>query len=153
MTKRIAADTEELLERASVDRQSEGVGREKRYIFNGDPPPQYPGYAIRPNAKATRRKVSTFNIILVLFGVAVSTVLYIGNFIAVNQLAFEVNQLQTKYEKITHANAVLEADINRKSSWERIGTIATAELGLQHPKEQPVLVDIEEDKLERVGTE
>jgi len=150
MKKRRISDTEELLERASADQVAEKVRQERRYIFNGDPLPPYPGYAIRPNKRVVRRKVSTFNIILLLFGLSISSVAYISNFLMVNQLVMEIGQLDTRYKEIVNANAALQAEINRKSAWERIGTIASEELGLRHPTEQPTWFETDDEKLEKV---
>jgi cell division protein FtsL len=130
--------------------QDEAPAQATRYIYNGDPPPRFPGYAMRPNKRAIRRKVSVFNIILFLFGIATAIVLYIGNFITVNQLAIEVGQLQTRYAKIQNTNETLRAEIHRKSSLERIGGIAAKGLGLQYPKEQPIWIEIDQDELEHV---
>jgi len=150
MSKKLAEDIEEVLHRARVDTpaKQEGPGRENRYIYNGSVPPGSIGYAIRPNKKAARRKVSTFNIILGLFGCGLAIILYVSNIIAVNQLAFEVSQLQAKYDKVVNANAVLSAEINRKSGWERIARIAT-QMGLKYPTEQATRFDVEEDELEK----
>ena len=150
MGRKNAADVEELIERVinSPVSPSEESEREKRYIFGGDVHPKAPGYAIRQNKKGIHRKASTFNILLILFGSAVAIILYIGNIIAVNQLAVEVSQLQTKLDKIENINAVLQAEINRKSGLERIGKIATEKFGLQYPKEQPIWFDVDEEKVQ-----
>ena len=153
MARNNGGETEQQVERPKAAVQDGLPRQDKRYVYNGDPTPRFPGYAMRPNKKVTRRKVSVFNIILLLFGTAAAIVLYIGNFIAVNQLAYDVSQLQMKYDKIRNANATVQAEINRKSGWERIGSIATKELGLQHSKEQPVWIEIDEEKLERVTSE
>ena len=144
-------DVEDRANRSRPPAHENPPARDKRYVYNGDPAPRFPGYAMRPNKKAIRHKYSTFNIILLLFGAAVAIVLYIGNFLAVNQLAYDIGQLQTQYDKIQNSNATLRAEINRKSGWERIGAIATKELGLQHSKEQPTWIEIDEEKLERVN--
>jgi cell division protein FtsB len=146
-------DMEMLLERAAGPQGAEKVRREKRYIYNGEKPGSAgntPGYAMRPNKRAVRRRVSTFNIILILFAAAVSAVLYIGNFLAVNQLALDVDRMEARYQEIENANAALRADLNRKSALEHIGAIATERLGLQPPKEQPIWFDVETEKLENV---
>lgn len=152
MSKKIAGDVEDLLHRARVDSlgNQEITGKENRYIYNGSPTSGSAGYAIRPNKRAARRKVSTFNIILVLFGCALAIILYISNIIAVNQLAVEVNQLQAKYDRIENVNAVLSSEISRKSGWDRIGKIAIEQLGLKYPSEQATRFDIDMDELEKI---
>lgn len=155
MAVRSDADTREMLGRSRIDLppRVERTEPEKRYIFGGETRSTFPGYAARPNKKGVRRKYSIFNSILLLFGAAVGIILYIGNFVAVNQLAMDVNQLQTEYEKIMNSNAALRAEINRKSGWERIGIIATEQLGLRYPKVQATWFTIDEDKLEKAGAQ
>ncbi len=134
-----------------LDRAAEKPRREPRYVYNGDSPGTagpVPGYAMRPNKRTVRRKVSTFNIILLLFAVAVSAVLYIGNFLAVNQLAVDVDRMDVRYQEITNANAALRAELDRKSALERIGAVASERLGLQTPKEQPVWFEVDPKQLE-----
>ncbi|MDE3057701.1 MAG: septum formation initiator family protein [Bacteroidota bacterium] len=124
-----------------------------RQIYNGDmiadPQDSVPGYAVRPNKKAARRKHSTFNIVGALFLLAVVSLLYTSNVIAVNQLAKEVNDLTNRYNTIISANEVLKAEINRKSSLDRISALAT-ELGMTNPKEAPVWIEIDRDKVDEL---
>lgn len=91
---------------------------------------------------------STFNTMIFLFFAAVAIVLYISNIIAVNRLAVEVNELQQQYDAIRNENEILRAQINRRSSLERIGRLATEQLGLQHPKEQPQWIEVDQKQLE-----
>ena len=155
MAKKPGEGIDEMLEqaRAGSPRPVEQPEREKRYIYNGDTRFGAAGYALGPNKRGGRRKTSTFNIILALFGFGVAIVFYVNNIIRINQLAFEVSQLQTKYDTIVNTNASLRAEVNRKSAWERIGTIATEELGLKYPKEQPTWFDVDEEKLEKPEAE
>jgi cell division protein FtsB len=145
MAKKLPADVDELVQRA----ESEPPTREHRYVYGDTPGAARPAYAIRPNKKAVGRKVSTFYLIVVLFSIGVAIVAYINNIIVVNRLAAEINQLQIKYDKISNTNAILSAEINRKSGWERIGRIAADQVGLRYAKEQPVSFDVDEDLMER----
>jgi cell division protein FtsL len=155
MAKRIAADVEELLDRARDGAVSPGEFPlpDRRYVFGGEAHPSSAGYAIRQNKRGTHRKISTFNIILLLFGCGIASILYISNIITVNQLALETSQLQTKLDKIANTNALMRADINRKSGRERIGKIATEQLGLKYPKEQQTWLEVDEDKLQSLTGE
>jgi cell division protein FtsB len=125
-----------------------------RYIYNtpiaNDPQTSAPGYAVRPNKKTSSRKHSTSNIVGALFGLAVVSLLYTSNVITVNQLAKEVNDLNDRYAKIVSANELLKAEINRKSSLERINRIATEDLGMVNPKEAPVWFEIDTEQLEEI---
>jgi cell division protein FtsL len=83
-----------------------------------------------------------------LFLAAVGIILYISNIIAVNRLVVEVNDLQQKYAAVMNENEILRAEVNRRASLERIGKIATEKLGLQHPKEQPQTLEVDESLVE-----
>ena len=123
---------------------------ERRYVYGGEQRAQAAGTALRANRRVTRRRASTFNIILILFACGIGIVFYVNNIITVNQLAVDVDRLQVRYDAIMNSNAALRAEVSRKSSWERIGGIATGQLGLRYPKEQPVWFDIDRKKLERL---
>jgi cell division protein FtsL len=78
-----------------------------------------------------------------LFLAAVAIVLYISNIITVNRLVVEVGELEQKHAAVVNSNEILRAEINRRSSLERIGRIATEQLGLQHPKQQPHVLEVD----------
>ncbi len=146
MSKKLAPDIDELLQRAQADISV----RPNRHVFgNSSTTASNAGYAVRPNKKAVGRKVSTFYVIIVLFGFGIAIVGYINNIIAVNRLSAEIDQLQSQYNKISNGNAALHAEINRKSGWERIGKIAGERVGLRYPKEQATPFDVDEDLMER----
>ena len=148
MGKKLASDVEELLRRG----QTETPDREHRHVYgNSSTTTSNAGYVIRPNKKAVSRKVSTFYIIVVLFGFGIAIVGYINNIIVVNRLSAEIDQLQAQYNKVSNNNAVLRAEINRKSGWERIGKIAAERVGLRYPREQATPFDIDEDLMERAS--
>ncbi len=154
MTTKSADGVAPLLRRAERDARSAQAAvssAERRYIYSGDPQDKIPGYAIRPrNTKAGGpRKRSTFNIVAALFLVAIVSVAYVSNILAVNQLTVEVNRLEQQYDKIENANKVLKAEINRRSAWERIGNVATQQLGLLYPKERPEQLEIDASRLEK----
>lgn len=144
MAKKPSSDVAELVRRA----QSDVPTHEHRYVYGDASLSSAPRFVVRPNKKVVGRKVSTFSIIVLLFGFGFAIVSYIGNIIAVNGLAAEVNQLQAQYDKIANDNAALKAEINRKSGWERIGKIAGEQTGLRHLKEQPTLFDVDDDMME-----
>lgn len=144
MAKKLSSDVAELVHRA----QSDVSARENRYVYGDSSASRAPRFVVRPNKKGVDRKVSTFSIIVLLFGFGFAIVSYIGNIIAVNGLAAEVNQLQAQYDKLVNGNAVLKAEINRKSGWERIGKIAGEQVGLRYLKEQPTLFNVDDDMME-----
>lgn len=134
--------------RAQADRF---VERDRRFIYNGDPQAVTPGYAIRPNRRVVRRRRSTFNIIVTLFGLAVGIILYISNILAVNRLVMQIHDLEKASDKIRNTNEALRADINRKSAWNRIGKTATDDLGLVYPKDPPQWFEVDEALIEEVS--
>ena len=127
---------------------------EGRYIYNGNvlsqPHAAGRNIAEKANRKAVQRKHSTFNIVGGLFLLAAISLLYTGNVIAVNQLMKEVNDLTNKYNALVSNNEVLKAEIARKSSLDRISTMAKDELGLTNPKEPPVWFEVDQDKIEEL---
>lgn len=125
-----------------------------RYIYNGNVVSSRqtagPGPINRVNRKAVRRKHSTFNIVSGLFLLAALCLLYTGNVIAVHQLMKDVNDLNNRYNAIISNNEVLKAEIARKSSLDRISSMAKDDLGLMNPKEPPVWFEIDQDKVEEL---
>lgn len=107
-------------------------------------------YRNRSTRKIAKRKVSTFNLILMLFAAAAGIVLYVGNIIAVDQLTVEVNALKTQHQKILNEQEILKAEFNRLSSLERINRKAAEELGLVTPKTPPVWLDVNQEKVGEV---
>ncbi len=126
------------------------VERDNRYIYSGDTPPTVARYTVRPNRRAIRRSLSTFNLIAVLLGVGLAIVVYVNNVITMNRLSAEIGDLEKKLNDLQDRNAVLTAEVSRKSGWERIGTIAGEQLGLRHANEPPVPIAIDEDKLQEL---
>jgi cell division protein FtsB len=121
--------------------------RERRYVYGGSPSrPPGPGPS-RKNQRGVRRRVSTFSILLVLFGVGGASVLYISNLVAINRLSDEVNQLQKRYDAVENANAILRREINSKSAWEKISAVAVEKLGMRPAQAPPVWFDVDWDKI------
>lgn len=146
MAKNLATDVDDLLQRAHGDMPEQ----EHRYVYgNSTTHAGGSGYIIRPNKKVVGRKVSTFYIIVLLFGLGIAIVAYINNIIVVNRLSAEIDQLQMQYNKISNRNAALRAEINRKSGWERIGIIAAERVGLRYPRTQATPLDIDENMMEK----
>ena len=119
--------------------------KERRYIFNGEPRPSTSGYAVRQNRRGTRRRISTFTLILGMFALGIASVLYINNILAVNQLALDVVQLEHKLQEIRNVNESLRADVSTKSALDQLAAKASAQLGLRYATEQPVFFPIDED--------
>lgn len=122
--------------------------KEKRYVYNGETVNRKVEFPQKGNRPMMSRKRSPFNIILSLFLISILIVFYIWNKICVNRLAVEVNDLRNRHTKILNANEFLNAEINKKSSLERIEKIATEQLSLVAPKEQPVWFEVDLSRAE-----
>ncbi len=113
-----------------------------------------PGYAYRYGPKQPRRKkLSTFNIIIFLFGFAVALVLYISNIIAVNGLVRDINQLEREYKQVRNANEILRAELNNRTRLEQISSIANERLGLSNPVEPPRWISIDGGEVKKLQRE
>lgn len=121
--------------------------RERRYVYGGNTSrPSGPGPS-RKNQRGVRRKVSTFTILLVLFGVGAASVLYISNLVAINRLSGEVNRLRKQYDSVDNANAFVRREINSKSTWEKISATATQKLAMRPAQAPPVWFDVDWGKI------
>jgi len=129
-----------------------------RAIYNNalsippDPQVAAQGYAVRHNVRMvkSRRRTRTSNIVGIIFIVAVLAVMYVGNVIAVNNLAKEVNDLNARYSQIVSTNEVIKAEINRKASLERISLLAQEKLNMVNPTEAPVWFEVSAEKVNEV---
>jgi len=103
------------------------------------------------NKKQKQRRISPFTIVLLLLGGAVSSVLYIGNILAVGHLMVQVNQLQLKHQQILNQQELLKAHINRLAGLERIQQLAQDQLGLRNPKQIPLWMEIDPERVDEVN--
>lgn len=97
-----------------------------------------------------RQRVSPFTVVLLLLAAAIAIVLYIGNIIAVDQLLAEINALETQHRHILMEQEILRAQINKMASLERIQELAEKDVGLIIPKEPPVWLNIDENRVKKV---
>jgi cell division protein FtsL len=129
--------------------------RENRYVYGGERQStgsgtgNVSGYAVRQNKHGVRKRMSTFNFIVGLFALGIMVVLYINNTIAVDELTGETNRLRRKKLHQLDLNAALQAEVNKKSSLERVGRIAVEKLGMQYSREQPQVFEVPSDLQER----
>jgi cell division protein FtsL len=125
-------------------------------VYNGTTDPLNDGTAPFNTLQAPRskkqkqRRISPFTIVLLLLGGAVSSVLYIGNILAVGHLMVQINQLQTKHQQILNQQELLKAQINRLSGLERIQQLAQDQLGLRNPRQLPVWIEISPERINEV---
>lgn len=124
--------------------------KERRHVYNGDTPRALSESPAHTNRKVQTRKRSPLVMIMAVLGISLLIVLYVWNKITVDRLVVDVNDLQMQYAKVVNANDILRAEINKKSSLERIGKIATDQLHLISPKEQPVWFEVDADRLKEL---
>lgn len=125
--------------------------RENRYVYGGDREPAVSGYAVRTNRHGVRKRMSTFNFIIGLFAIGTLVVLYINNTIAVDELTGEIEALHRKKQRQLDMNAAKLAEVNQKSSLQRVGPIAKERLGMEYPREKATLFEVPADLRERAA--
>src|SRR5579862_6947253 len=120
-----------------------------RFVYNGDAPRNVEAPA-RTNRPVRRKRQSPFAMISLLLLASMLIVFYIWNKISVNRIARDVDDLQNQYQKILNANDLLRAEINQKSRLDRIEKIATEQLKMSYPKQQPAWFELDQEKLKKV---
>ena len=129
---------------------------QRRLIYSGTmpvpPEAELPSGTTQPptNRRFMKRRVSPFNIILILMGTAAAIVLYIGNIIAVNQLVNDIHKSDVRLQDILSEQEILKAHINQMSSLEHVRKRAEDELGLRNPTDVPRWLNVDQDKIRTV---
>ncbi|MBA4312292.1 MAG: hypothetical protein C0417_06655 [Chlorobiaceae bacterium] len=122
-------------------------------IYNGNAVSPKAGSTPRQNRVVKVRSKSSISILAIIAFVSFMIVGYIWNKICVNRLVVEVNDLNNHYERLLNENGFLLADINKKSSLERIEKkILTDKLELISPREQPIWFEFDDSKLAQINT-
>ena len=143
----------------SIDSQttdSSGKSQQRRLIYSGTmpvpPQTELPAGTTKPptNRRFTKRRVSPFNIILVLMGTAAGIVLYISNIIAVNQLVSDISKSELLLRDILSDQEIARAHINQMSSLERVRKRAEDELGLRNATDVPRLLTVDQEKIRTI---
>lgn len=126
-------------------------------VYNGSPQVQteFPtenadNSAAPKNRKTARRKISPFNVIIILFGVAVVSVLYISNILAVGRLVVQIDQLQKQHQQMMNDQELLKAQINRLSTLDRVQQLAQDQLGLRSPKQIPMWIAVDPERVQQI---
>ena len=131
--------------------QAEARELERRYVYGGGAPGAPAGSPLRPNRPGARRRVSTFNVMLLLFGIGGAIVFYINNILSINRLASDTGQLEAELQKLEGINASLRTDVARGSALERIGALAQEELGLHPASTQQIWFTVDRDRLRELS--
>lgn len=123
-------------------------------IYNGNTIPPKGDGGQKKNRSTKPRRRSPLFIIVMLVSLSLVIVGYIWNKICVNKLVVKVNDLNNECARVESENEFLSAEINKKSSLERIEKkIADDRLDLISPREQPIWFEINDSKLEAVNGE
>lgn len=102
------------------------------------------------NRKAMKRKISPFNIVLILLAAAVVSVFYISNILTVGRLLTHINEMQIRHQQILNEQEMLKAQIDKLSGLERLQPLAHDRVGLINPKQAPVWIQIDPERVEQV---
>jgi len=89
-----------------------------------------------PRRSRTRR-LTTFNIVLMLITFAVLVTVYISNVVTVDSLMMRQIDLEKQTQTLLQERENLRAEINTLSSYNRVQKIAVERLGLSHADQQP----------------
>ncbi len=140
---------------ASRALSDESPEEQRGRIYSGDigTPPDSEVLRMEPQGRGRKRKakkrLSLFNVLLTLAATSAIVLLYIYNTIRVGELLREIGDLDTQAQKLSNTNEVLKAEINSKSTLERIGTIAQTELQLHHPQQQPIWFSLDSEAMRK----
>ena len=121
-------------------------------IYNGNAVSPKAGSTPRQNRAVKVRSKSSISILAIIAFVSLMIVGYIWNKICVNKLVVEVNDLNNLHEKLVNENGFILAEINKKSSLERIERkILTDKLDLISPREQPIWFEFDDIKFAQIS--
>ncbi len=85
-------------------------------------------------------KINRWIVFLLVVASAATTILYISNVLAVNDLLEHTQKLEKQVQEIRTSNELLNAKVIQLQSAERITSIAEQKLNMQKPLKAPELV-------------
>ncbi|MBE2218799.1 MAG: hypothetical protein IAE90_11375 [Ignavibacteria bacterium] len=97
-----------------------------------------------------QRKISLFNLMVMLFITAGIIVFFVNNIIAVNSLVVESNNIRTEITKTTTVNNNLQTEIERLTNFDNIKSTAVDKLGLQYSTSKPKKIVIDKSDLDHI---
>ena len=97
-----------------------------------------------------QRKISLFNLMIMLFITAGIIVFFVNNIIAVNSVVVDNNNLRTEINKTVTSNNNLQTEIERLTNFDNIKSTAVDKLGLQYSNIKPKKITIERSRLEEI---
>lgn len=104
-----------------------------RFVYNGSKKTEGPlpsEVLLRKNRNASNRRPSLIKFgFIIFFGTSLG-LLVINNILTINSLVNEIDTLSKTYRSIKSTNEFLIAEINKKSTYEKIMPLAQRELGM-----------------------
>lgn len=104
-----------------------------RFVYNGSKKTEGPlpsEVLLRKNRNASNRRPSLIKFgLIIIFGTSLG-LLVINNILTINSLVNEIDTLSKTYRSIKSTNEFLIAEINKKSTYEKIMPLAQRELGM-----------------------
>ena len=97
-----------------------------------------------------QRKISLFNLMIMLFVAAGIIIFFVNNIIAVNSLVVDNANVQTEVSKSITFNNNLQTEIERLSNFDNIKNIAVDKLGLEYSITQPKKIMVEKSELDNL---
>jgi cell division protein FtsL len=97
------------------------------------------------------RKISLFNLMVMLFITAGIIVFFVNNIIAVNALVVDNSNIQAEISKSVAANNNLQTEIERLTNFDNIKNTAVDKLGLQYSTTKPQKIIMEKSELEKLS--
>jgi cell division protein FtsL len=101
--------------------------------------------------KTSRKKISLFNLMVMLLVMAAIIVFFVNNIIAVNNLALDNSQIQAEINKSITLNNGMQTEIERLSNFDNIKSVAVDKLNLGFSKYRPKKIDIHSSDLSNLG--
>lgn len=97
------------------------------------------------------RKISLFNLMVILFIAAGIIVFFVNNIIAVNALVVDNSDIQTAINKSITANNNLQTEIERLTNFDNIKNTAADKLGMKYSTSKPKKITIDKSELENLS--
>jgi cell division protein FtsL len=100
--------------------------------------------------KVKQKKISLFNLMIMLFIASGIIIFFVNNIIAVNNLVVVNNDIQTEITKTVTVNNGLQTEIERLSNFENIKNIAVYKLGLKYSTTKPKKITVDKSELDNI---
>ena len=101
--------------------------------------------------KPGRKRLSLFNLMVMLVVMAGVIVFFVNNIIAVNNLVLENSNIQTEINKSVTLNNGLQTEIERLSNFDNIKVVAIDKLKLGFSKNRPKKIDISKSDINNLN--